>query len=298
MLKISKNDLVYAMSKDNAPVARVSSGSEVLFETCDCFTDQIQSADDFVKLDWSKINPATGPLFIEEACVGDILQVDIKSITPTSDQAVMVTAPNFGVAGDKLTDNNAFIVPLKDSKAILPGQVEVPFNLMIGVIGVAPIGEEIPCGVPDSHGGNMDTKVITQGASLFLPVNVPGALFALGDCHAAMGDGEVSICGLEIPTEVVVKLSVIKNNPLPTPMLTDQDYIYTIASSKTLDEAAKLATMNMANFIIARTNLTLSQAISILSIAGNLQISQVVDPLKTCRYSLPKNITEQLKINI
>ena len=299
MIKISNDRVVYAMSRDNLPVATVKSGSEVIFDTCDCFSDQITAADTvFQALDWQRINPATGPVYIEEAQPGDALRVHIKRIRFTRDNAVMVTAPNLGVIGDELQAPEVSIIPIDNGKALLPGGVEVALRPMIGVIGVAPAGEAISCGTPDSHGGNMDCKEITEGSTLWLPVNVPGALFALGDLHAAMGDGEVSVCGLEIPGEVTVELTVVKNRKLPLPMLENDDTLFTLASALTLDEAASMATRNMAHFIADNTELPLSQAISILSITGDLQVCQVVDPLKTCRFALPKTVAAQLNLSI
>lgn len=299
MLKIANTQVIYAMSRENAPVARISTNTDVSFATCDCFSDQIQTADAvFNQLDWQRINPATGPVFIEDAQPGDVLKVEIKSIELRGNQAVMVTAPQLGVIGDELTEPRILVVPIDNGEAQLPGGVSVPINPMIGVIGVAPAGEAISCGTPDSHGGNMDCKMITAGSTLYLPVNVEGALFALGDLHAAMGDGEVSVCGLEVAGDVVVNLSVIKNRRLPTPMLENGDSIFTLASALTLDDAAALATRNMAHFIADNTDVTLPDAINLLSISGDLQICQVVDPLKTCRFALPKRVAEQLKLKI
>ena len=142
----------------------------------------------------------------------------------------------------------------------------------------------------------MDCKIITEGTTLYLPVNVPGALLALGDLHAAMGDGEVSVCGMEIAGEVTVTVSVIRDRALPTPMAQTADTIYTIASSVLLDDAANLATRNMVRFVVSETGLSTDDAVNLLSVAGNLQICQVVDPQKTCRYALPKSIAQQLGI--
>lgn len=299
MLKIANTQVIYAMSRENAPVATISTNTDVSFATCDCFSDQIQTADaEFNQLDWQRINPATGPVFIEDAQPGDVLKVEIKSIELRGNQAVMVTAPQLGVIGDELTEPRILVVPIDNGEAQLPGGVSVPINPMIGVIGVPPAGEAISCGTPDSHGGNMDCKMITAGSTLYLPVNVEGALFALGDLHAAMGDGEVSVCGLEVAGDVVVNLRVIKNRSLPTPMLENGDSIFTLASALTLDDAAALATRNMAHFIADNTDVTLPDAINLLSISGDLQICQVVDPLKTCRFALPKRVAEQLKLKI
>ena len=299
MEKILRTQVIYAMSRHNLPVAHVPSGSDVCFETCDCFSDQIASEQAaFNELDWKHINPATGPIFVENAQPGDVLRVEIKSIILHSQQAVMVTAPGLGVIGDELVQPQIRTVPIEDGYAHLPGGVRWPLKPMIGVIGVAPSGDEISCGTPDAHGGNMDCKIITEGCTLWLPVNVEGALFALGDLHAAMGDGEVSVCGLEVPGEVVVNLSVSKGHPLPTPMMSTADALYTLASAATLDEAAQIATRNMAHFVAEHTHISLADAINLLSITGDLQICQVVDPLKTCRFALPRAVANQLKLTL
>lgn len=299
MIRISNEQVIYAMSRDNQPVATVKSGSEVVFETCDCFSDQITAEDTvFQALDWQRINPATGPVFVDDAQPGDVLRVTIKQISFTREHAVMVTAPGLGVIGDELHAPQVSIIPVANGKARLTGGIEVPLRPMIGVIGVAPAGEPISCGTPDSHGGNMDCKEIVAGSTLWLPVNVPGALFALGDLHAAMGDGEVSVCGLEIPGEVTVKLEVVKNRTLPLPMLENDHTLFTLASALTLDDAAAMATRNMAHFIADNSDLSLAEAISVMSITGDLQICQVVDPLKTCRFALPKTVADQLGLSV
>ncbi|WP_018152666.1 acetamidase/formamidase family protein [Leeia oryzae] len=295
---VQKTDSVYAMSRENPAVVTVKSGTVVQLETCDCFGDQIQTTDTpFGELDWGRINPATGPVYVEEAKAGDVLCVEIQKID-VAQQAVMVTAPNLGVTGDMHHGPEIHIVPITDGMALLPGGVQWPIKPMIGVIGTAPAGEPVSCGIPDAHGGNMDCKVIAEGATLYLPVNVDGALFALGDLHAAMGDGEVSVCGLEIQGKVTVRLSVIKERALPTPMVKTADAIYTIASAKLLDDAANMAARNMAGFITRHTRLSLSEAVSLLSICGDLQICQVVDPQKTCRFALPLSVARQLDIQL
>ncbi|MCK9906708.1 acetamidase/formamidase family protein, partial [Frankia sp. Cpl3] len=98
------------------------------------------------------------------------------------------------------------------------------------VIGVAPAGEDVPCGHPGDHGGNIDTHVITKGSIVYLPVNVEGALFALGDVHASMGDGEIGGTGIEIAGEVDVTISVIKGQSIPRPMVETADSWYSVAA--------------------------------------------------------------------
>lgn len=294
-IAVPHEHLIYAMNRQNPPVLSVPDGSVLTFDTRDCFEDQIQDAGaDFGGLDWTRVNPATGPVFVEGARPGDALAVHIEHIEIGS-QAVMVTGPGLGVEGDALEENSVRVYAVHDGHVTM-GAVRVPVRPMIGVIGTAPAGEPVPNGTPGTHGGNMDTRVIQAGATLILPVEVEGALLAMGDLHAAMGDGEVSVCGLEVPGRVTVRVRVVPQCRWPLPMVQTGTHLYTVASALTLDEAAVLATKHMSSFLQAEAGLSRADAIGLLSAAGHLQISQVVDPLKTCRFELSLEILHQLGI--
>lgn len=300
MYRIKRNQIIYAMSALNQPVQQVEDGATVLFETCDCFENQIKSADtDFEALDWNRINPATGPVYVQGAQPGDILKVTIEKIN-IADHGVMMTGPDVGMIGDRLTQNAIRLIPIRDSKAVYEGRVELPLKPMIGVIGTAPAGDPVACGTPGEHGGNMDCTIIGEGTTLYLPVNVPGALLAMGDLHAVMGDGEVSVCGLEVQGEVTVTVSVLKGCQLPLPLAKTASSVYVIASAKTLDEAVLVVTRNLVDLLTTMTHGTFNEydAINLLSLAGNLQICQVVDPLKTVRFELNLHYLKQLGITL
>ncbi|MGG1659255.1 acetamidase/formamidase family protein [Brevibacillus sp. NRS-1366] len=281
------------MSPHNEPVARIHSGNRVVFETCDCFSNQIQREDQlFSSVGWDLINPATGPLYVEDAEPGDILRVEIVDIQ-IADQGVMTVAPNLGVLGQFFSEEKTKVIPIRDGKVQFNEKLQFDVRPMIGVIGTAPATEEISTGTPGDHGGNMDCKRIVKGAVLYLPVNVPGALLSMGDLHAVMADGEIVICGLEIPGEVTVDIAVIKGTHLPLPMLSEGEHVMTIASAQTLDEAAKMATVHMHRFLVEKVGLPNEEAGMLLSLIGDLRICQVVDPLMTARMELPKWVLKQ-----
>lgn len=295
---VPADKIIFSMSAKHPPVLRVADGTRLRFETCDCFTNQIHSHDSVLDdIDWTRINPATGPVFVEGAQAGDTLAVEIHTIVP-ADHAVLATVPGFGVAGEQLQKSRVDIVPVADNRAILFDKIRIPLNPMIGVIGTAPAEGEIPCGTPDEHGGNMDTTIITTGTTLLLPVNVDGALLAMGDLHAAMGDGEVGISGLEMSATVEVSVRVIKGRPYPLPFAVNKTHTYTIASHPDLDTAAEIATLMSTNILTRYSELDINQAIALQSIVGQLQISQVVDPNKTCRFALPREVLAQLGIDL
>jgi amidase len=286
-VRISRDKTIFIMDKNNEPVLRAKSGDEVIFETCDCFSDVIKTNEDLVSgIDFNRVNPATGPLYIEGAEVGDVLKVKIKEIKVNS-QGATVTAPGLGRLSDKITGEETAICPIEGDYAIYKG-LKIPLNKMIGVIGTAPAGEGVPTGVPHDHGGNMDCKMIKEGASLYLPVNVEGALLAIGDLHAAMGDGEIMGAGLEIAGEVTVEVEVLKDFNYKLPLIETEDKWMTLASRETMEEASDLAINNMVDLIVKKTDLNLHQAGMLLSLVGDLRVCQIVDPNMTMRMELKK----------
>ena len=292
MLTLRTDTRIYSMSKENAPAAHAGSGDTVRFETLDCFGCQIRSESQLLeKLDWSNINPATGPLFIEGALPGDVLKVEILEIE-LDDHGVMCDGPGHGVTGRAVTQESTKILPVADGIIRFNEKLRFPIRPMIGVIGTAPAGAGIDTGTPGAHGGNMDCTRIGAGATLYLPVNVPGALLAMGDLHARMGDGEVEVCGVEIAGAVTVKVTVLKDCGLPTPFLVDAEIAAAIHSAETVDDACVGATMAMHEFLMQELGMDVHEAGMLLSVAGDLRICQVVDPERTCRMEIPRSIPE------
>ncbi len=286
---------IYAFSSQHEPVMRVTSGSTIEIETYDCFTNQLKSSDQFQSMDWNQINPATGPIFVEDAEPGDVLAVKIEKIELAS-EGVMAVGPGLGVLGKRQEKYEAKAIPIQDGHAIFSKDIHIPLNPMIGVIGVAPVGEPVSCGTPGDHGGNMDNTMITTGATVYFPVFVQGALFALGDLHAAMGDGEIGVSGIEIPAKVTVTIEVKKGKSIPSPMLENDDSIVTIASAPTLDEAVARSVEQMADFLAPKLPMPFSELTMLLSAVGNTEICQVVDPLMTARFVMPKFILRNFSI--
>ena len=292
MLTIHTDTKIHNMSQDNAPVAHSRSGDTVRFETLDCFGCQISREDQLLGgLDWNNINPATGPLFIEGAEAGDVLKVEILEIE-LDDHGVMVDSPGEGVTGSAVTEETTKILPVHDGMVQFNEKLSFPISPMIGVIGTATAGDGVDTGTPGPHGGNMDCTRIGAGATLYLPVNVDGALLAMGDLHARMGDGEVEVCGVEIAGAVTVRVTALKNCALPTPFLVNSEVAAAIHSAKTVDEACVGATMAMHSFLMKELGMNEHEAGMLLSVTGDLRICQIVDPEKTCRMELSLAVME------
>jgi amidase len=288
MIQINKKDCIYGFSKDNLPVATARNGEIVVFETSDCFANQIQSNEDRLEgLDWNRVNPATGPIFINGAMPGDVLKVTIQKID-CNNKGVIATGENFGVLGGRFKSLVSRVVPIENGNAIFDEKLSLPLNKMIGVIGVAPMGQTINTGTPGNHGGNMDNSMITENTIMYFPVFVEGALLALGDLHAVMGDGEISGTGLEVAGKVQVQLEVIKNLKLNNPVLENDNSYVSIASASSLDDAVNQSVADMFDIVASKIALPDTEITMLFSLAGSTQICQVVDPLKTARFVMPK----------
>ncbi len=297
MKHIKKDRVIYAFSRDQSPVMEIEPGEMVVMETDDCIGGQIKSKDDaVVNIDWDRINPATGPVYIRGASAGDTLAVDIHDLK-VMDKGVMVAIPGEGALGELISEPESKIITIRDGYVWYNDKVSLPLKPMIGVIGVAPEEGEIPTGTPGFHGGNMDCTLITPASRVFLPVNCAGALLGMGDLHAVMGDGEVVICGVEIAGEVTFSVDIIQGRPLPLPFLETPDVVATIYSAVTTDEAVRGAVHHMAKFLTEQIGLNINDAGMLMSIAGNLKFCQVVDPLKTVRMEFPKNILKKYHNN-
>lgn len=292
MERISREHVIFEMNRDNEPVLSVDGGTTVVFETKDCFSGDIQTeADTMANIDFSTINPATGPLFVNDAAVGDTLKVTINKIT-LDNKGAALAAPGLGMLADGITEEETAIAEVTDEATFYKGY-KIPLRKMVGVIGTAPAGEGVNTGTPHDHGGNLDTILMGEGTTLYLPVNVEGALLAMGDMHATMGDGEIMGTGLEIPGEIEVTVEVLKDADLPLPMLETEDLYVTLGSRETMEEASTLALNNMVDFITKKTDLTFNQAGMFLSMAGDLKVSQAVNPQKTMRVEVRKDVLDK-----
>jgi amidase len=287
---ISRDHVFFAFSPQLKAIARIEQGQEVLLQTHDCFEGQIRGTTDLVDaLDWAHVNPATGPLYISGAKPGDVLRIDLLDIQ-VNERSSMVTIPGEGALGDVITQMETSILKLEGGQVVFKDKVRVPARPMIGVIGVAPAEGEVPTGTPGLHGGNMDCTLVAAGNRVYFTVGVEGAMFGAGDLHAAMGDGEIVVCGAETAGAVRFKADVVDLPGLPTPFVETREVVATIFSAPTLDEAASGATHNMAQFLTDFAGIPLNDAGMLMSLAGQLKFCQIVDPLKTVRFEFPKAI--------
>lgn len=282
-------DYVYNFSAENEPVKKVKTKATVRFKTLDCFSNEIKSEDQLVtSLDFDRVNPATGPVFVEGANVGDVLVVDLLEID-IANKGYIATLPETGPLSKQSELRTKEI--LVEEQHIVFNDVKLPIEPMVGVIGVAPEKGSIVCGFPGAHGGNMDCNKITKGSRLYFPVNTDGALFQLGDLHARMGDGEISGSGVEIPGIVDVKFNVIKDLKLEWPILETKDMWYAIGSDHEFEKALHYASKQIQALIVKKYAWDQTDAYLYMSAVGSFEICQGCKPSDlpvAVRFGIPK----------
>ncbi len=290
MKRLTRDKFCYAMSADNAPHLHVAPGETFSLETEDCYTGTIRSPQDRFpeEMREDRANPATGPVFVDGAAVGDVLCVEIEKIE-TRDHGIMFVESGTGALSELVEGSEARFLPIRDGELVISETLSVPIDPMIGVLGVAPAGEPILNTTPGEHGGNMDCKEIAAGSSVYLPVAVDGGLLAVGDLHAVMGDGEVCICGAEVSGEVFLRTRILRNCPLPTPCVETPEHLLLLGSAETLDECERMVLDKAHGFLTEQLLLSANEAARIMSLLGQLRVCQVVDPLKTMKFMLPKS---------
>ena len=288
---IESNQVIYEFKHGLEAVETVQNGECFTVKTNDCFYQQLKSNKDIIEhIDFNQVNPATGPIFIEGAEIGDILKVDILDIR-IEDKGVIVVSPGMGALPEQATQALTRMVPIVDGQVDFLG-IKADIDPMIGVIGVSPGKDQagVLTAIPDNHGGNMDTTDIRKGASLYFAVREKGAMLSLGDCHAIMGDGELCVSGLEIPAEVDLKTTVIKNKSIVWPMLENDTEIMVIASGETLQLALEAAATDLTKYVEKSFGILWEEAYMFSSLFVDYKISQAVNANKTVRAVVKKDI--------
>jgi len=285
---LSAQKAIYKFSNKNKAAYKVSDGERVVVQTKDAFSNMVKSSKTlFEDLSMDDVNPATGPIEIEGLRAGETLCVSIEKILCGS-KGIVMCSPELGVLMNDVRRSRTRIVPVKGHKAWFSDDLEVELDPHVGVIGVSPSTGEFPTFYPGDFGGNMDTVEAGEGSKVYLPTFVDGGMVAIGDVHASMGDGEVCGTGIEVPAEITVLLSRDLELQLKRPMIETPTSWISYAAAKTLDGAAKIAASDMVRFIMSFRGVDFEEAYMLASIAADLRISQVVDPLMAAKMEISK----------
>lgn len=287
------------------PVLTIEPGVSIEFDVFEASGGQLSPAstvEDVTRMDFGKINPVNGPIYIDGAEPGDVLKVSLLSFSP-SGWGWTANIPGFGLLADDFKDP-ALHIWNYDADTLAPAFFgnwgKVPLKPFTGTIGVAPALPGLHSIVPPRRvGGNMDIRDVAAGTELYLPIEVAGALFSVGDTHAAQGDGEVCGTAIESPMRVAMKFDLIKQTPLAFPRFTtpgpvtrhldSEGYEVTTGMAPDLMEAARAAVRGMVDLLMRQHGMPAVQAYMLCSVCGDLRISEIVDiPTWTVSFYFPR----------
>lgn len=294
---------------DNAlePIMTLAPGESAAFQCRDSSDGQItpeSTATDLARNDPSRVNPVTGPVRVDGAEPGDILAVTVDSFQP-SGFGWTANIPGFGLLADQFPDP-ALHLWHYDPRSLAPAaygpSARVPLRPFAGTMGVAPAEPGRHSVIPPRRvGGNLDIKDICEGATLYLPVEVEGALFSVGDTHAAQGDGEVCGTAIESAMDVALTFNLIKSTPLPFPRFATpgtgprphetRGFDVTTGVGPDLMEAARAAVCGMIDLLATEHRMSAVDAYMLASVCGDLRVSEIVDaPNWVMSFYMPRGI--------
>ena len=289
---VSRDDVIWAFGPALEPVLEVDRGATVTLQTNDCFTGQIGTEDDLITdIDLTRVNSATGPVAVRGAEPGDSLVVEILDIRP-AEQGVATIIPGFGQLIEQVRSPVTKVFRVERDTVRMNERISFPLRPMVGVMGVATDGDELANAFAGRHGGNLDDHLSGPGATVYFPVRRPGGMFAAGDMHAAMGDGEICGTGVEIAGEVTVRLDVLKGKQGAWPV-TDLPGAWVAhgTSGGDFDEALQAACEEAARLLVDEWAFTREEAFVFLSVACDANVCQACRPSPfsaIARVSIPK----------
>lgn len=288
-LEIPKGDVRYTLGPEHPEVARVAPGTHLRIETELNIGDVLHTtADQFHEsmLNIPFVNPVTGPVYVERATPASVLvcRIGEMELIPPGFTALV---PGFGPFVDWIRRRDfgvhARVVDVQDGEVMWDARLRIPVKPMVGTIGTSPLLEAISTIDNGPHGGNMDVQEIGPGATVYLPIEVDGALFYLGDCHAVQGDGE--LCGIgaiEIRTRTDVVLDLApRPEHMSWPRLETDDHIAAIACARPLEDAFRLAIEELVRWMEADYGFSVPDAVMLLGQVAEARCTQVVNPKYT-----------------
>lgn len=279
MKHLPQGPLYYEFSRHNKPRLHIDSGDTVLIETEDAFSGQIRTDAD--RRDRTKRpygNPLTGPIWVEGAEPGDTLAVHIEEIRPRIGQCATRTSDPKQLCewlgGD--CPHGTHVCPIRDGLIYWSDEITIPYAPMLGCIGTAPDMGVPTTGPAGPHGGNLDIVEVCPGNTVYLPVFEPGAYLYVGDAHAAMGQGELSASGLEMPAESVLRVELLKDKKLPGVRIESPEEIMTIATGCPMERSTAQAYAWLIQWMEADFGWNRWKAYDLLTHVGRISVGYYV----------------------
>jgi amidase len=292
MQRLSRDHHIYFLDPETPPAITIDSGDEILVETWDAF-EGLRDAATFEAKDPK--GPATGPIRVNGAEPGDALKIEFLSIVPKAEEgAAHMVMTGRGFLDTDFTDPHCLSIALEGSEAILPCGIRLPLRPSMGFVATTPTYQQSTASDSGPYGGDIDMQELVSGSTLYLPVLVPGAMLALGDCHALVADGAVAGTGAECASDTHLRVTVEKSISLSGPRALTPEHFVVLSYGEDLGLAMRHAVRQMVDVLVQEKGMAPYDAYTLLSLAGDIRVSRTFRDVSSVKMLLPRAVLEQL----
>jgi amidase len=288
MNRVTKDQLCTSFSALNPPALRVQPGETFVMETNDRFA--VYEGPDSSPEAMEILKTMAGPVYIEGARPGDTLKIDVLDVTTPLDYGWIGATPGRGPLGQRIPAFRKTRVQITPDGVIFNGKIKLPSRPMIGRIGLAPQDGPLPSIAKGNFGGGMGNTQIGKGATVYLPVFHDGGLLTIGDCHAAMGDGEATASAVECAVDATLRVTIEERFKVNRPVVETGDEVMTTGEGSTMEEATHVAIAAMADLLMDQLGLDDTDAAMLIASAADVRTGIAGHAPYTMRVAVPKSM--------
>ncbi len=287
MQRVTKDQLCTSFSALNPPALRVQPGETFVMETNDRFAvyDGPDSAPEAMEV----LKTMAGPVYIEGAKPGDTLKIEVLDVTPPLDYGWIGATPGRGPLGGRIPAFRKTRVQITPDGVLFNGNINMPSRPMIGRMGLAPKEGPLPSNAKGEFGGGMGNTQLAKGATVYLPVFHEGGLLTIGDCHAAMGDGEATASAVECAVDATLRVTIEERFKVRRPVVETEDEIMTTGEGATMNEASDMAIHAMADLLVDH-GMDDTDAAMLIACAADVRAGLAGEGPNTMRVAVPKSM--------
>jgi amidase len=288
MKRVTQDQLCTTFSANNTPVLRVQPGETFVMETNDRFAtyEGPNSSPEAMEI----LKTMAGPVYVEGAKPGDTLKIEVLDVSLPLDYGWIGATPGRGPLGTRIPEFRKTKVQITEQGVVFNGNITMPARPMIGRIGLAPQDGDKRSNDKGAFGGGMANTQIGKGATVYLPVFHPGGLLTIGDCHAAMGDGEATASAVECALDATFKVSIEDSFSVKRPVVSTESEIMTSGEGDTMEAATKMAINAMADLLMERLGIDATDAAMLIASAADVRTGLAGNPPYTMRVAVPRSM--------
>ncbi len=288
MQRVTRDQLCTSFSADNTPALRVQPGEVFVMETNDRFAvyDGPESSPEAMEV----LKTMAGPVYIEGAKPGDTLKIEVLDVDLPLAYGWIGATPGRGVLGERIPSFRKTQVHITADGAVFNDRIAMPLRPMVGRIGLAPKTGPLPSNAKGEFGGGMGNTQMSKGATVYLPAFHEGGLLVIGDCHAAMGDGEATASAVECALDATLRVTIEDRFTVTRPVVETEAEVMTTGEGDTMEAATAMAIHAMADLLVHQLDIDDTDAAMLIASAADVRTGIVSNPPYTMRVSVPKSM--------